>query len=281
MIRNIKSYFKFLRIRDATGYFLIVALGFILARGFLFPAKNIFLFWLISFLLLGFGFSINNCFDQKEDQLDQTKKNPIVLKEISFKKGFIFSILTGLIGLYLSSLFGLKIFLFSLISTLIVFFYSSPPLRLKSRPLFDLISHGFFAGPLIFFFPLLVFKIKVTLFHWLISFSLFCFSVILELRNFLEEYETDKKAGVKNSVCFLGFEKSEKLLRYLAIFYPLTIFPGFLLSLPQYLYLFFVFSLIFLFSFLFFENSRVVKNYRIIDIYAFFSFSFLAILTIF
>ena len=281
MIGNLKSFFKFLRIRDATGYFLIAALGFILAKGFLFPAKDIFLFWLISFLLLGFGFSINNCFDQKEDKLDKTKKNPIVLKEISFKKGFIFSISIAIIGLYLSSLFGLKIFLFCLISTLIVFFYSSPPLRMKSRPLFDLLSHGLFAGPLIFLFPLLVFKVKLTLFHWLISLSLFYFSVILELRNFLEEYETDKRAGVKNTVCILGYEKSEKLLRYLAIFYPLTIFPIFLLFLPQYLYLFFIFSSVLILSFFFLKNSWLVKNYRIIDIYVFFSFSFLAILTTF
>lgn len=280
MIGNLKSYFKFLRIRDATGYFLIIALGFILAKGFLFPAKDIFLFWVIAFLLLGFGFSINNCFDQKEDQLDITKKNPIVLKEISFQRGFIFSILIAIIGLYLSSLFGLKIFLFCLISTLIVFFYSSPPLRMKSRPILDLISHGLFGGPIIFFFPLLVFEIKLASFHWFISFSLFYFSIILELRNFLEEYETDKKAGVKNTIYFLGYEKSEKLLKYLTIFYPLTIFPVFFSYQPL-LFLFLIFTLIFLFLFLFFKNYSLVKNYRVLDIYAFFSFSFFAILTTF
>ena len=277
---NLKSYFELLRIKNWRGYFLIASLGFVISKGFLFSLKDIIIFYTIVLLFLGFGFSVNDCFDAKEDELDKDKKNPIVLKKISLRKGLAFSISLAILGLVLSTAFGLKVFLFFLITTMFTFFYSSPPLRMKSRPLLDLISHGLFAGALIFLMPLLIFSKDLTLFHYLIAISIFYFSITLELRNHIEDYETDKEAGLKTTVCVLGLNKSEKLLKYLAIFYPLTIFPIFLISYRQYVSLFLIFTLIFLFFFLFRKNYKIVKNYRIMDIYAYLSFILLSIATI-
>jgi len=276
---NLKTYFRLLRKKDARGYFLMAAFGFILSKGFLFPLQDILLFWAIIFLLLGFGFSINDCFDLREDRLDPTKKNPIVLGQISLKKALVFSISLAILGLFLSSLFGLRVFLFCLITTLISLFYSSPPLRLKSRFLLDLISHGLFAGSLIFFLPLMILKTQLTLFYYLIAFSLFCFSIILELRNQTEEYQSDKLAGLKNTTLILGKEKSEKLLKILSTFYPLTLFPIFNLFSNQYFLLFLVQTSIFLFLFLFFQNQKFVKNYKLIDAYVILSLGLLLIAT--
>jgi len=272
---NLKPYLRLLRIGDARGYFLMAVLGFIISKGFLFPLEEIIIFWAIVFLLLGFGFSINDCFDLKEDKLDKTKKNPIVLKKISLKKALAFSISLAILGLVLSSLFGLKVFLLCLLGILIVFFYSSSSLRMKSRLLLDLISHGLFAGPLIFLLPLLVFNTKLTLFHYLIAFSLFCFAIILELRNQCEEYETDKQAGLETTACILGYQRSEKLLKFLAIFYPLTLFLIFRLISQLHLFLFSIFTLIFFLFFLFGKNFKFVRNYKILDAYTIFSFSLL------
>jgi len=272
MRHSFNSYFELLRLGDARGYLLMVLFGFILARGFLFSLKEILFFWLIIFLISGFGFSINDCFGQKEDRLNKTRKNPIVLNEINFKKGLIFSISLAVLGLFLSLFFGLKFFLLCLAEALLVFFYSVPPLRMKSRPLLDLISHGFFGGAIIFLFPLLFFKTSLTLFHYLIAFSLFYLSIILELRNHLEDCEIDKLFGLKTTVISLGYQKAEKLLRYLAIFYPLILFTIFFLIAQQHLILFSIFTLIFLLLFLFAENYKFVQNYKILDVYAFSSF---------
>lgn len=263
---NLKPYFQLLRIKDARGCFLIAFLGFLLAHGFLFPPKDIVLFFGIVFFLIGFGFSINDCFDLKEDKLDETKNNPIVSGKITFRKALFFSLFLAETGLILSALFGLKVFLFCLLAFLISFSYSAPPLRLKSRVFFDLLSHGLFY-PLIFAIPLLIFKLKITVFHYLIFLSLFYFSVILDLRNQWEEFESDKKAGLKNTFNVLGYENSEKLLKYLTIFYPLIIFPIFRLLPWQYLFLFLLFTSVFLLLFLFAENHKLVRNYKILDIY--------------
>lgn len=278
MKANLEFYFKLLRIEDWRGYFLITTLGFIVSKGFLFPVRDIIIFYALSFFLLAFGFSINDCFDTKEDGLDKDKKNPIALKKISLRNGLIFSILLAVLGLALSTAFGIKVFLFCLMSILMSFFYSCPPLRMKSRPWIDLFSHGLFAGAFLFLIPVLIFSKELTKLHYLITLSIFYFSVILELRNHIEDYENDKEAGLNTTVVFLGREKSEKLLRGLAFFYPLTLFPIFFFY-QQFFLLFSILTVIFLF--LFQKNHRSAKDYRIIDVYANLSFILLSIATIF
>jgi len=278
MKANSEFYFKLLRIKDWRGYFLIATLGFIVSKGFLFALKEIIIFYAIVLLLLSFAFSVNDCFDTKEDGLDKDKKNPIVLQKISFKNGLIFSILLAVLGLALSTAFGMKVFLFCLVLILMSFFYSSPPLRMKSQPWIDLFSHGLFAGALLFLMPVLIFSKELTKFHYLIAFSIFYFSAILELRNHIEDYQTDQAAGLNTTVVFLGREKSEKLLRYLALFYPLTLFPIFFFY-QQFFLLFSILTAIFLF--LFQKSHHKMKDYRIIDVYANLSFVLLSIATIF
>lgn len=260
-------------------------LGFLIAKGFLFPLGDIIIFFIlvVSFLALGYG--VNDCFDVKEDKYRKDRINPLVNKEISFKTGLIFSISPGIFGLVLSTIYGWRVFLFCLVGVIIGFFYSAPPLRLKGRPVLDLISHGFFAGVFWFVLPLFFFKTELNLFHYLISFSIFYFFLVLELRNHLEDFESDKKADIKTFVCAFGPGFSEKLLQYLTVIFPLTIFPVFLLVFPKYLFLFLVFSLFFLFSFQFFvrrlKTEKSYKIYRIIDIYAFSFFGLSAVFSAF
>jgi len=277
MEATLRIYFKLLRIPDWGGYFLMGLLGFVLSYGFLSPLSDILLFFAMLVLFLGLGFSVNECFDLEEDKYNESKTNILLKKQISFRNGLIFSIFLGVLGLILSMKFGLNVFLFCLAGLLIGFFYSAEPVRFKSRPFLDLISHGLFAGVFLFLLPFLVFNSTITLIHWFIAFSVFYLSLSLELRNHLEDYEFDKKAGVNTSVCFLGYNKSEKFLRYLAFLYPLALIPMFLLVPKVYLFLFLSFSFIFLFFFLLRKNYKIVKNYKIMDIYSILSFVLISI----
>ncbi|OIO44492.1 MAG: hypothetical protein COY72_01550 [Candidatus Nealsonbacteria bacterium CG_4_10_14_0_8_um_filter_35_10] len=277
MVKSFKNYFRFLRVKDWRAYFLIALFGFLFSKGFLFPFKDIIIFWAIVLLLLAFGFSVNDVFDTKEDKYHLEKENLLVSQKISFSKGLAFSIFLGISGLALSAFFGLRIFLFCLAAFLLGFFYSAPPIRFKGRPFLDLISHGLFAGALIFFFPVLVFNKKLDFFHYLIGFSFFYLSAMAELRNHLEDYGTDKKAGLKTVVAVLKYQISKGLLDFLAIFFPLILFPVFLSISLKYLFLFLILTAIFLFFFLFRKNYKSLKNYRIMDIYVIFSFGLLLI----
>ncbi|MCP6718527.1 MAG: UbiA prenyltransferase family protein [Patescibacteria group bacterium] len=277
MVKILNPYFKLLRISDWRGYILMSLFGFILAKGFLFPVKEIIVFWGIVVSFLGFGFSINDCFDTKEDVYDKTKENPLITDKASFKKSLFFSFLLGLLGLGLSAFFGLKIFLFCLVGLLIGFFYSAPPIRFKSRPFLDLISHGFFAGIFLFILSFLIFKTEITRVYWVIASYVFYFSVTLEMRNHLEDYESDKAAGINTSVVSWGHGVSKKILDYLIGFYPLILFPVFLIVPYKILLLFLFFSFVFVVIFLFKKNLKIVENYKIADIYTIICFSLLSL----
>ena len=122
MVKILNPYFKLLRVLDWGGYVLMSLFGFILARGFLFPAQEIIIFWGIVLSCLAFGFSINDCFDTKEDVYNKTKENPLVADEMSFKKSLFFSLSIGVLSLLLSAFLGLKIFLFCLALLFLSFF---------------------------------------------------------------------------------------------------------------------------------------------------------------
>lgn len=274
--------FKYYRMKDWRAYFSLGLFGFIVSKGFLFPLLDITLFFIIVILLLAFGFSINNFFDIKEDREKEEIKNFLIQN----KKNFFFSISPGILALFLSIYFGLKVFLFVLAASLIGFFYSSPPLRMKSKPFLDLISHGLFAGALIFLFPLLVFTPQLTLFHYLIALSIFYLSVTFEMRNHLEDYQSDLRAGLKTTVCFLGYKNSEILLKYLSLFYPLILLPVFYIIFQEYSFLawlFLVLTIIFLLLFIFKRNYRIrgAYAYRIMDGYTILTYLFILAATLY
>ena len=254
---SINSFLKYYRMKDWRAYFTLGVFGFVIAKGFLFPILDIVLFLIIGVLLLAFGFSVNNFFDVKEDR----EKGEAINFLVQNKKNFLFSTSPGILGLSLSTFFGVKVFLFVLAAGLIGFFYSAPPLRMKSRPFLDLISHGLFAGALIFLFPLLIFSPKLTLFHYLIAFSVSYLSAMLEMRNHLEDYQSDFKAGLQTTVCFLGYENSVNFLKYLAFFYPLVLFPVFFLISQKFLFGFLILTSFFLFLFLFKRNFQIMDTY--------------------
>lgn len=270
---SFKSLLKYYRAKDWRAYFALGLFGFFISRGFLFSLLDILLFFTIGILLLAFGFSINNFFDIREDREKGQVKNLLIQN----KRNFFFSFSPGILALFLSAYFGKEVFLFILIAGLIGFFYSAPPLRMKSRPFLDLISHGLFAGALIFLFPVLVFAPQLTSFHYLVALSVFYLSATIEMRNHLEDYQSDLRASLKTTVCFLGFKNSEILLKYLCLFYPLILLPVCFIIFQEYDFLallFLILTAVFLFLFLFKRNYQIVGAYayRIMDGYAVLSY---------
>jgi len=253
---NLKKVISFYRIKDWKAYFLWGIFGFLLAEGFSHSFSEIFLYFLSGSLFLAFGFSVNNFFDVKEDfykgDFKLIKRNP---------RSFFLSVLPGIVGLLICYFIGFEVFLFSFFALLLGFFYSAPPLRFKSRPFLDLISHGLFAGFLIIIFPFLFFEKHFSNFHFLIAFSFFYLSVMYEMRNHIEDFDSDLKAGLKTTACYLGYEKSKRFLNILHLFYPSFLFLPFI-----FLQKIFLFAFIF-WSFIFLSLFFIKRNYVIMDTY--------------
>ncbi|OYT42963.1 MAG: hypothetical protein B6U88_02365 [Candidatus Aenigmarchaeota archaeon ex4484_56] len=250
-MEQIIPYIEMLRIPDWKGYFLIALLGLLISNNF-YSLQDIFILLVTTCLFLGFSFSINNCFDIKEDKLGN-KNNPITKNKISIKKGYIFSLFLAFIGLQILVIYDHRLLSIYLLMLLIAFFYSSPPLRFKSKCLLDMLSHGLFFGVFLYLYPLFIFEVPLSLFHYLIAVSIFLFSIIAELKNHLRDYKYDKKAGLKTTVCTLGYKKSLKLFNILHLIYPIPLFFCFIIA-GSFIYLSFFLILTF---YWFFRKFRI------------------------
>jgi 4-hydroxybenzoate polyprenyltransferase len=213
-----------LRIKGWYAYFLIAVLGVIVSGGLQSQGINVVIFFMMISVYLGFSFAINDSFDAEVDQLNQSKNNPIATGEVEQSKAIFFSLILALSGVALSTWFGLTVFIFYLILVLLSLTYSAPPLRLKSRYPFDILSHGLYFGSFILLLPIFIFS-SLNLELLLLAISIFWLSATIELHNHIRDYECDLKAGLRTTACVLGLENSEKIARILTALFPLTILP--------------------------------------------------------
>jgi len=129
---------------DAWGMtFVILTLFFVIHDAF--SGQNLILLFSITGMYW-FGFAVNDYYDAPFDALDDRKaRHNAFVQCSSIKPIFIvFSIgivTLALIGFAQLGLRGRLIFAFSVV---ILWAYSAPPLRLKSRPLLDLLTHALF-----------------------------------------------------------------------------------------------------------------------------------------
>lgn len=221
VIRRIIWYYHNFRVHDWRAYLSMAVLGFIfgLNKSFLLCINYNFLvkFIISTILYLAFTFCINNCFDIECDsrQASKLRKNPIAAGLISFREALVLSFSVACVGLALTYMFfnGLSFFLY----TVVIFLsaaYSTPPIRFKTIPIIDLISHGLFFGLLLFLYGVSVtggFSLEVLI----VGFSIFSCSIILELRNHLRDLDADIQSGIRTTVCWLGSVKTKKFLKIL------------------------------------------------------------------
>jgi len=216
------NYFYNVRVSDWRAYFGIALLGFVRNVGA--ASLNIMIYRTLRFMVtiifyLAFTFSINNCFDIKCDAYKEAKikRNPIAAGHITFREGLILSLCMAFTGLVLSYLwFDENCFLIYFIMLSLAGAYSAPPLRLKSVPLMDLLSHSLFFGALLYLYGLLS-NGGINLQEASLAASVSLYSIILELRNHLEDYEADLNSETKTTVCYMGYGRSRRLLRILII----------------------------------------------------------------
>ncbi|WP_461867170.1 UbiA prenyltransferase family protein [Thermococcus sp.] len=174
--------------------------------------KNVSIVLISLVLYVAYAFSINNCFDVDTDVLNPKKrsKNPIASGELSFRAGVIFSMMLALLGVSFASLLSREEIMIYISMLLLATLYSAPP-RLKAQPFLDVISHGMFFGAMPFFYGACSDGI-LTKYEILIGFAILTYSFAMELRNHLEDYESDLEAGLRTTPIIMGREMSERLV---------------------------------------------------------------------
>jgi 4-hydroxybenzoate polyprenyltransferase len=159
-----------------------------------------------NFLAVAFAFMINDIEDAPEDALDpvKAKRNPVSAAELSYTSARLatFSVAgaAGLLYLFL----GIWPFVTGISCLVIAYLYSWRRVRLKSRPIADLVSHALMLAGLQFLTAYFVFE-PVPFSRWGFPFALImAISLYGELFNELRDLDSDRKAGIMHTANFLG-----------------------------------------------------------------------------
>ena len=211
-----RSYFDNVRMQDWGGYIGMAILGYLQGIETVPTTVNGYLrmaIYLLSVVFyLGFSFSVNNCFDHEGDKLGaKISLNPIASGRITVSGGIIFSILLAGTGLVFTWFFlGAASSILYLGMLLLSASYSTPPFRLKSVPVLDMASHGLFFGSLIVFFGVTVTGVT-NAFTLPLLLSVYNLSLILELRNQIDDIGEDSATGVSTTAILIGGKNADNL----------------------------------------------------------------------
>lgn len=216
LLNGARPYLDNTRMRDWGGYVGMAILGYLQGM----EAAPQALPWYFNFamylasvaLYLSFSFSVNNCFDYKGDRLGAKRSlNPIASGRISAGGGILFSCLLATLGLSLTwSLFGAASFATYAGMLILSASYSVPPLRLKSMPVLDVASHGLFFGSLIVLFGVTVAG-GFNAFTLPLLLSVYNISLIIELRNQIDDIREDSATGVETTAVCIGLSRANIL----------------------------------------------------------------------
>jgi len=192
--------------------FSIIALIFLISPQNLFSSRTVIIFF-ANLFLTAFVYAFNDVEDAADDYyiLEKRKRNPIANGDLTKTQGYLISFLLLLIGLFLLLIISPLVFFFGLALALVGFFYSWKPVRFKSMPFIDLVSHVICLGVLQFFITYLAFR-SFDLF--LIPFLMIIvpFSLMVEIFFELRDFNVDKKTNIRNTIQRFGRSNIKKLL---------------------------------------------------------------------
>lgn len=238
---KIYAYFSNIRVFEWRAFLGMAIFGYLIGTKIHILQNNLILFskfLITTAFYLAFSFAINNCYDIEGDKLgEMISKNPVASGILSKKEGLLQSLILAFFGIictyYWFDLISTTIYCFM---TLLSWSYSAPPFRMKSIPFIDVFSHGLFFGSLLVLFGLNI-SGNIDINSIYLVFSIFIFSLILQLRNHLEDAKEDSAAGIQTTVTKIGINNSKKFIKILYFIHVLIII-SFLYSVNEWWLLF-------------------------------------------
>ncbi len=201
-------FFRFTRLGDYVHVLILIfPLIFLISPDNLFSYKTVIIF-LANLCLTAFGYMFNDLEDAEDDyhDVEKRKRNPIASGEITRRQSYLFNLFLLSAGLLLLLSISPFVFLLGVIYAFVGFFYSWRSLKLKSRPILDLVSHVLFLGVLQFLTTYVTFRpldLSVVPFLMIIV----PFSMMNEVIHELKDFDVDKKTKINNTVQrFVGFD---------------------------------------------------------------------------
>lgn len=175
-----------------------------------------------NFLVACFAFMVNEIEDAPDDARDNSRtiRNPVATGELPTREAWIASWVTVAIAMMLYSILGVLPLALGAATVLLVFLYSWQPVRLKARPVVDLLTHILPNG-LQLLTAYLTYVPNISSGRgasvlWASMFFIMGISAYGELYNQLRDLHADTQAGVRTTAALIG-EKATRASMYSAL----------------------------------------------------------------
>ena len=177
----------------------------------------LFIIGLANTFALAATFIFNNVEDVADDLLALTPKNEIALGNVSKRTGYFLAALACAISISLSIIAGVTVCILILAVVVISFLYSWKPVRLKTKPFWDIFSNAVVGG-LMFLSASwsagILFRNHVLPIYMIFFLGTGASLIVHQLSDYENDLEANKKgnANIKTTVIVLGKMKSYWIL---------------------------------------------------------------------
>ena len=198
------SYIKSFRL----SFWFLVSIFFLLGEWYSiqrFPVNQTVIVLLSLLGIFSAGSMINIVFDKK---IDVFARKPIVkvFIHLSAKEMLFTSVFLSFISLFLLYFFiNVNVFLLGFIIVIIGIFYSTPPIRLKTKPPLDCIMNAI-GGSLPFFMGWMIISTSLTFESIILGLIIFLFILHTFFFFTTSDIDVDKEMGIKTSCTIIGLK---------------------------------------------------------------------------
>lgn len=173
---------------------------------------RLFVVFVANMSAMAYAFMINDIEDAVDDTHDpeRARRNPISSGELSKKVGWLSSVAMLALSVGCYALAGWRAFIVGAIILMLAHLYSWHLVRLKARPLVDILSHAMFLSTLLFLAAYFIYTTHIG-YLWTIVLGTFLISAYGQLYNQVRDYEADRAAGLHNTASILGLRITQIL----------------------------------------------------------------------
>ncbi|MCX6665990.1 MAG: prenyltransferase [Euryarchaeota archaeon] len=230
---------EIIRIKDVAYWFSTSLLGFILGISILSITKyfvSLLIFTISTFFSISFTFAINNYYDIESDKNNPRRRNvnALALGEISKINEIILNLVFLAIPIIFCIIYqDITIIIVCILLLFMGWVYSAPPLRLKGRPIIDIVWHFFGFFLIILWGALFTGQINNTIL--LVAISAGIFSCIFQICNHILDYDYDNKSGTTTFAVWAGLDTTKTVLKIFIWIHLFVIIPIILLYSMHYI----------------------------------------------
>lgn len=164
------------------------------------------------------GFAVNDYYDAPVDRLDPRKAARGFFTAVTISPTSARLIFAGIAALLLPVFtgYGLRGLIVFGVALIVLWAYSAPPLRLKSAPGFDLITHALFVQTFPYLIPMFLLRLAWTPLDLMLIAACALASSAAQLEQQARDYEIDRLVE-QNFTTWIGRERALRLMRLLTL----------------------------------------------------------------